>query len=169
MSNKALTILVFRVLRALFPHFTLATIVDPLGRRAPGSRNLSGTAAKDEIQTKSAPFNKERLDVAKELIEILIVITFGKKASSDSCFDTMKKAYRERLLRLPKLARETDINRCTTQVCPKRFYEGRRVLMGESFTVLYEHRMKLQSEEELKVSAKDRCVEIFSYYIIITL
>ena len=155
-ESRALTILVFNLLRALFPHFSLATIVDPLGRKAPGSRNLTGAAAAAVPSTKSAPFNKERFEVARDMFDVFVIITFGRADITNSRFAFMHKQFMDRLHRLPKLARETDLNRWTTQVCPKKFYEGRRVIMGENILGPYENRMGLLSDEENKPSAKDK-------------
>ena len=145
--------LIFAVMRALWPRYTLATTIDPFGRKAATTRGLSRSAA-DADSTRNAPFNRCRIQAAFDLFDTLAAMTFGHECLLDDDISSLRSAWKDRFNRLLKQARETDVFRHTREFVPKPLYKERRALLLESPEFPYEARMGIWSPSDYDVSSE---------------
>ena len=132
----------------------MATITDPYGRKAATARGLAGTEKADEESIRSCPFNHARLLAAIQLFDTLVAMTFGVAALEDDKVRGLRVTWRDRLYRLTKQGRETDVFRHSGKVVPKSLYKKRRDLLLETPDLPYEVRMGVWHADEYIPTAK---------------
>lgn len=130
------TRVIFGTLRALFPHQTMGTIIEPIVEKVktPSGMNMDG-----EKGCREYAFNKERLEVAQWMPELFIILTYGV---DDMCGTLVAKeivdSWNERLEAMLIQIREMDVISITMEHMPSGLWEFRREMVLESTGMPYE-------------------------------